>query len=99
MVTYKLLDDPGEESGVVYVSCFRAVAKLQLREDTRLINGKTILVGSDNAGLGFEKFAAPAEPALQVIARRLRMVPQHQLGRVACGLEQPKVIFEVGETQ
>jgi hypothetical protein len=52
------VDRPGGEFGVVYVSCFRAVAtlpklpKLQLHEDTRFDKSKISVVGSGYAGLG-----------------------------------------------
>ena len=51
LVTYEFtVDDSGEEFGFVYVSCFRAVAKLQLHENTRLKKAKS--AGSGLAALG-----------------------------------------------
>jgi hypothetical protein len=52
------VDRPGDEFGVVYVSCFRAVAtlpklpKLQLHENTRFDKSKIGIVGSGVFGLG-----------------------------------------------
>jgi len=53
MVTYEAsVGRPGDEFGFVYVSCFHAVAKLQLRENTRFNKSKISLVGFSYAGLG-----------------------------------------------
>ena len=42
LVTYEsTVDDSGEEFAVVYVSCFPAVAKLQLQENMRVKKAKS----------------------------------------------------------
>jgi len=53
MVSYETsVDKPGDGSGVVYVSSFRAAAKLQLLEKTRLNKGNITLGGSGVFAMG-----------------------------------------------